>query len=122
LRFASTVERIALAVELVAKGATGAEALKLRECLGSSQFSGGRSNHTEHGRLWRMRGRLYRPRRGHAPRYYLVRGRRVIDVYFYGRISELATRRDEFASIIASGRADAMIKRLDDRVQRLLGD
>ena len=52
---------------------------------------------------------------------YLVRGGRVIDVYFYGRISDLATRRDEFASIIASGGADALIKRLHDRVQSLLG-
>jgi len=57
-----------------------------------------------------------------VPINYLVRGGRVIDVYFYGRISELATRRDEFASIIASGGADALIKRLDDRAQSLLGD
>ena len=52
---------------------------------------------------------------------YLVRGGRVIDVYFNGTISDLATRRDEFASIIASGGADALIKRLRDRTQSLLG-
>jgi phospholipid transport system substrate-binding protein len=52
---------------------------------------------------------------------YLVRSGRVIDVYFNGTISDLATRRDEFASIIASGGADALIKRLRDRTQSLLG-
>jgi phospholipid transport system substrate-binding protein len=52
---------------------------------------------------------------------YLVRGERVIDVYLNGTISDLATRRDEFASIIASGGADALIKRLRDRTESLLG-
>ena len=51
---------------------------------------------------------------------YLVRGGRVIDVYLNGTISDLATRRDEFASIIASGGADGLIKRLQDRTQALL--
>jgi phospholipid transport system substrate-binding protein len=52
---------------------------------------------------------------------YLVRSGRVIDVYLNGTISDLAMRRDEFASIIASGGADALIKRLRDRTQSLLG-
>src|ERR1700751_4507696 len=52
---------------------------------------------------------------------YLVRGGRVIDVYLNGTISDLAIRRDEFASIIASGGADALIKRLQERTQTLLG-
>jgi len=52
---------------------------------------------------------------------YLVRGGRVIDVYLNGTISELATRRDEFASIVASGGADGLIKRMQDRTQSLLG-
>jgi phospholipid transport system substrate-binding protein len=52
---------------------------------------------------------------------YLVRGGRVIDVYLNGTISDLAMRRDEFSSIIASGGADALIKRLRDRTQSLLG-
>jgi phospholipid transport system substrate-binding protein len=52
---------------------------------------------------------------------YLVRGGRVIDIYLNGTISDLATRRDEFASIVASGGADALIKRLNDRTQKLLG-
>jgi phospholipid transport system substrate-binding protein len=51
---------------------------------------------------------------------YLVRGGRVIDVYLNGTISDLATRRDEFASIIASGGADGLIKRLQDRTEALL--
>jgi len=52
---------------------------------------------------------------------YLVRGGRVIDVYLNGTISDLATRRDEFSSIIASGGADGLTKRLQDRAQSLLG-
>ena len=52
---------------------------------------------------------------------YLVRGGRVIDVYLNGTISDLATRRDEFTSIIASGGADGLIKRLEERTQSLLG-
>jgi phospholipid transport system substrate-binding protein len=52
---------------------------------------------------------------------YLVRGERVIDIYLNGTISDLATRRDEFASIIASGGADGLIKRLQDRTETLLG-
>jgi phospholipid transport system substrate-binding protein len=51
---------------------------------------------------------------------YLVRGGKVIDVYLNGTISDLATRRDEFASIIASGGAEGLIKRLNDRTQKLL--
>src|SRR6266498_2932696 len=53
---------------------------------------------------------------------YLVRGERVVDIYFNGTISDLALRRDEFASIIAAGGADALIKRLRDRTDKLLGN
>jgi len=53
---------------------------------------------------------------------YLVRGGRVIDVYFNGTISDLATRRDEFASILAGGGgADALVKKLRERTETLLG-
>ena len=52
---------------------------------------------------------------------YLVRRERVIDIYLNGTISDLAMRRDEFASIIASGGADVLIKRLRDRTETLLG-
>src|SRR5262249_650338 len=51
---------------------------------------------------------------------YVGRGGRVIDVYLNGTISDLATRRDEFASIIASGGADGLIKRLNERTESLL--
>jgi phospholipid transport system substrate-binding protein len=51
---------------------------------------------------------------------YLVRNGRIIDVYLDGTISDLATRRDEFASVIASGGADGLIKRLQQRTQSLL--
>src|SRR5262245_17272547 len=52
---------------------------------------------------------------------YLVRGERVVDIYLNGTISDLATRRDEFASIIAAGGADGLIKRLRERTETLLG-
>jgi phospholipid transport system substrate-binding protein len=51
---------------------------------------------------------------------YLVRGGRVVDVYLNGTISDLATRRDEFTSIIAAGGADGLVKRLQERTQGLL--
>jgi len=53
---------------------------------------------------------------------YLVRGGRVVDVYLNGTVSDLATRRDEFASILAGGGgADALVKTLRDRTATLLG-
>ena len=53
---------------------------------------------------------------------YLVRGGRVIDVYLNGTVSDLALRRDEFASILAGGGGpDALVKRLRERSQALLG-
>jgi phospholipid transport system substrate-binding protein len=52
---------------------------------------------------------------------YLVRGGRVIDVYLNGTISDLATRRDEFASILAGGGgAEALVKTLRERTASLL--
>jgi phospholipid transport system substrate-binding protein len=53
---------------------------------------------------------------------YLVRSERVIDIYLNGTISDLATRRDEFASIIAAGGADGLIKKLRERTETLLGN
>jgi phospholipid transport system substrate-binding protein len=53
---------------------------------------------------------------------YLVRGGRVIDVYLNGTVSDLATRRDEFAAILAGGGgADALVKKLQERTATLLG-
>ncbi len=52
---------------------------------------------------------------------YLVRGGRVIDVYLNGTVSDLATRRDEFASILSGGGgADALVKTLRERTDSLL--
>jgi phospholipid transport system substrate-binding protein len=55
---------------------------------------------------------------------YLVRSSggdwRIVDVYLSGTISELATRRSEFASILKSGGADALIKTLRERGDKLL--
>jgi phospholipid transport system substrate-binding protein len=68
-----------------------------------------------------VKTKLLQPRGRTVSINYLVRGGRVIDVYLNGTISDLAMRRDEFASIIASGGADALIKRLRDRTQSLLG-
>jgi phospholipid transport system substrate-binding protein len=53
---------------------------------------------------------------------YLVRGGRVIDVYLNGTVSDLATRRDEFASILAGGGgANALVTKLRERTETLLG-
>jgi phospholipid transport system substrate-binding protein len=43
----------------------------------------------------------------------------VIDVYLSGTISELATRRSEFAGVLQQGGADALVKLLDQRIAAL---
>jgi phospholipid transport system substrate-binding protein len=68
-----------------------------------------------------VKTRLVQPRGRIVNINYLVRGGRIIDVYLNGTISDLATRRDEFTSIIAAGGADGLIKRLQERTQSLLG-
>lgn len=53
---------------------------------------------------------------------YLVRGARIIDIYANGTVSELATRRAEFTSILASnGGAQGLTAELRQRTQQLLG-
>jgi phospholipid transport system substrate-binding protein len=56
---------------------------------------------------------------------YLVRktpaGWRIEDVYLDGTISELAGRRAEFGTILKSGGADALIKTLQMKSDKLLG-
>lgn len=56
---------------------------------------------------------------------YLMRGKgndwKVVDVYLDGTISELASRRAEFGSILKSGGADALIASLKQRGDKLLG-
>lgn len=50
---------------------------------------------------------------------YIVSGR-AIDVYLNSSVSELASRHAEFASIMASGGASALLNSLNDRTSRLL--
>jgi phospholipid transport system substrate-binding protein len=70
-----------------------------------------------------VKTRLIQPGGRNVTINYLVRGGRVIDVYLNGTISDLATRRDEFASILAGGGgADALVKQLRERTQTLLTD
>jgi phospholipid transport system substrate-binding protein len=52
---------------------------------------------------------------------YLVRGGRVVDVYLTGSISELASRRGEFAGLIREGGAPRLVQELQARSARLLG-
>ena len=55
---------------------------------------------------------------------YLMRGKgndwKVVDVYLDGTISELASRRAEFGSILKSGGADALAASLRQRGDKLL--
>ncbi len=52
---------------------------------------------------------------------YLLRGGRVVDVYLTGSISELASRRGEFAGLIREGGAPRLVQELQARSARLLG-
>lgn len=52
---------------------------------------------------------------------YLMSGSRVIDIYLDGSVSEVASRRGEFASIIASGGPQALVQALQDKSAKLLG-
>ena len=51
---------------------------------------------------------------------YLMIGPRVVDIYFDGTVSEVAARRSEFAPILASGGAEALIKALQEKSASLL--
>lgn len=51
---------------------------------------------------------------------YIVSGGRVIDVYLNSSVSELASRRSEFESILASGGGSALLSSLNERTNRLL--
>ncbi len=53
---------------------------------------------------------------------YLMRGARIVDIYANGTVSELAARRAEFSSILAStGGAEGLIAELRRRTVQLLG-
>lgn len=45
---------------------------------------------------------------------------KVIDVYVNGTVSEIATRRSEFSSILSSGGADALLDSLRERTEKLM--
>ena len=64
---------------------------------------------------------LVRPTGGSTRIDYLMNGNRVIDIYLDGAISEVASRRGEFSSIIASGGPDALVKALREKTAQLLG-
>ncbi len=51
---------------------------------------------------------------------YLVRGGRIVDIYLTGTISELASRRSEFAGLLREGGAARLLAELNGRTQRLL--
>lgn len=52
---------------------------------------------------------------------YLLRQNRVVDVYLTGTISELASRRSEFAGLIRDGGAPRLLAELQRRNAALLG-
>jgi phospholipid transport system substrate-binding protein len=52
---------------------------------------------------------------------YLLRNGRVVDVYLTGTISELASRRSEFAGLIREGGAPRLLAELQRRITALLG-
>jgi len=52
---------------------------------------------------------------------YLLRNGRVVDVYLTGTISELASRRSEFAGLIREGGAPRLLAELQRRINTLLG-
>ena len=66
--------------------------------------------------------RLVKTQLGSTTINYLVRGARIVDIYANGTVSELATRRAEFSSILASsGGAEGLTKELRQRTAQLLG-
>ena len=55
-----------------------------------------------------------------VPINYLMRGSKVVDIYFNGTVSEIAARRAEFTSILGTGGPEALIAVLRQRSQSLL--
>jgi len=71
-----------------------------------------------------VRSRLIEPDGHITPLSYLTHeagtGWKVIDVYLNGTVSELATRRSEFGSVLNSGGADALLASLRERTEKLM--
>ena len=68
-----------------------------------------------------VKTKLVRPGGGSNVINYLMSGPRVIDIYLDGSVSEVASRRGEFSSIIATGGPQALVQALQDKTQKLLG-
>lgn len=68
--------------------------------------------------------RLVKSDGGAVPLNYLVRGTgeaaRIVDVYLNGTVSELATKRADYAATLKAGGATALIAKLKDQTARLL--
>lgn len=65
---------------------------------------------------------IVKTRLGSTTINYLVRGARIVDIYANGTVSELATRRAEFSSILAStGGPEGLTRELRQRTQQLIG-
>ncbi len=71
-----------------------------------------------------VRTRLLQPKAEPITLNYLLRGSgedwKVVDVYLTGTISELATRRAEFAAILRSGGPSALVEDLRQQTEKLL--
>jgi phospholipid transport system substrate-binding protein len=63
------------------------------------------------------------PADGPVPIRYIMRpaegGWRIVDVLLKGSISELATKRSEYTSVLARGGFDALLKAIEDKVSSL---
>jgi phospholipid transport system substrate-binding protein len=65
---------------------------------------------------------IVKTRLGSTEVNYLMRGARIVDIYANGTVSELAARRAEFSSILAStGGAEGLTRELRQRTRQLLG-
>lgn len=53
---------------------------------------------------------------------YAMRGGRIIDLYFNGTVSEVASRRAELAPILASGGSKALLAALEEKGNSLLSE
>jgi len=67
-----------------------------------------------------VRTELRRPSEPSVVFNYLVRGGRIVDIYLAGTISELASRRAEFAGLLRDGGADRLVGELRQRTEKLL--
>lgn len=67
-----------------------------------------------------VRTELRRPSEPAVAFNYLVRGGRIVDIYLAGTISELASRRAEFAGLLRDGGPERLVGELRQRTEKLL--